>query len=137
MNPLLRHVIFPLVIFGIAVALVLEAAKRYPAYVFGTLALLLVTGLVRGHRQRKLERARGWRVGHAGRDAMYYEEFREDGWQRMEIDGEMLVGTKANRVIYFDNLQIPEWATGRRDEIISRIKSEFHPPKYVYDEAGQ
>ena len=68
-----------------------------------------------------------------GRDAMYYEELREGIWHRIEIDGEMLVG-RAHHVIYLGCLKFPDWASGRRDEIVVRIKSEFHPPDYEYDD---
>ncbi len=65
---------------------------------------------------------------------MYYEEFSNGAWHRIEIDGEMLVG-KAHHVIYFGSLKFPDWARERHDEIIARIKSEFHPPEYEYDDA--
>ena len=78
---------------------------------------------------------RGWRVGHTGRDRMYYEEFREGSWQQIMIDGEMLMGP-AHHVIYFASPEqwesYPRWARGRRDEIVGRIKSEFAPPDYEY-----
>lgn len=35
---------------------------------------------------------RGWRVGHRGRDMMFYEEKMKGAWQRIDIDGEMLGG---------------------------------------------
>lgn len=80
---------------------------------------------------------RKWRVGHQGRDRMYYEEWRGFGWQRIDIDGEMLMG-RAHHVIYFASperwLNYPEWAWHRRDEIIARIKSEFREPDYEYDD---
>lgn len=85
--------------------------------------------------------ARGWRVGHRGRDQMYYEEFRDGAWQRIEIDGEMLMGP-AHHVIYFASparwAEYPPWAQGRREEIMARIKSEFRAPDYEYygDEPG-
>lgn len=82
---------------------------------------------------------RGWRVGHVGRDQMYYEEWRDGGWHRLEIDGEMLTG-RAHHVIYFASparwQAYPEWARHRRDEIVGRIKSEFRPPDYEYNEPG-
>lgn len=78
----------------------------------------------------------GWRVGHSGRDMMYYEEARDDRWERIEISGEMLMGP-AHHVIYFDSPEawekrVPDWARRRRDEIIARIKSAFRPPDYEY-----
>lgn len=85
------------------------------------------------------DRERGWRVGHLGRDCMFYEEWREGAWQRIEISGEMLMG-RAHHVIYFASpqrwLEYPEWARHRRDEIIARIKSEFRAPDYEYDGDG-
>lgn len=78
---------------------------------------------------------RGWRVGHRGRDSMFYEEFREGAWHQITIDGEMLMGL-AHHVIYFLSPEkwsdYPDWAGGRRDEIIARIKSEFTEPDYEY-----
>jgi hypothetical protein len=79
--------------------------------------------------------ARGWRVGHRGRDQMYYEELRDGVWKRIDIDGEMLMG-RAHHVIYFASperwREYPPWASQRRDEIIARIKSEFREPDYEY-----
>jgi hypothetical protein len=82
---------------------------------------------------------RGWRVGHLGRDQMYYEEFIDGAARRISLDGEMLVG-RAHHVIYFASpeqwqQEYPDWAIDRRDEIIARIKSEFREPDYEYSGA--
>lgn len=77
-----------------------------------------------------------WRVGHKGRDAMYYEEFANGAWRRFEIDGEMLLG-RAHHVIYFAATHFPGWAASRRDQIIDRIKSEFRQPDYEYSEKSE
>ncbi len=81
--------------------------------------------------------ARDWRVGHQGRDMMYYEERIAGVWERIAISGEMLTG-RAHHVIYFSSpaewQQYPAWARARRDEIVARIKSEFTPPDYEYHE---
>ena len=82
---------------------------------------------------------RGWRVGHRGRDAIYYEELINREWERIEIDGEMLCG-EAHHIIYFASeakweAEYPTWAQGRREEIIQRIKSELAPPGYEYEGA--
>ncbi len=78
---------------------------------------------------------RHWRVGHHGRDMMYYEENISGTWQRIDIDGEMLMG-RAHHVIYFASAErwqsYPEWARDRRAEIIARIKGEFREPDYEY-----
>ena len=81
---------------------------------------------------------RRWRVGHRGRDGMYYEEFHEGVWQRIDVDGEMLMG-RAHHVIYFASTEqwqrYPDWARERRDEIIARIKCGFREPDYEYEGA--
>ncbi len=85
------------------------------------------------------EKSAKWRVGHTGRDSMYYEELRGGEWQRIAIDGEMLMG-RAHHVICFASpetwLLYPEWARHRRDEIIVRIKSRFREPEYEYADGG-
>jgi hypothetical protein len=82
---------------------------------------------------------RGWRVGHRGRDMMFYEEKMKGTWQRIDIDGEMLLG-RAHHVIYFPSAErwqsYPAWARHRRDEIMARIKSEFREPDYEYEDGG-
>lgn len=85
------------------------------------------------------ENERSWRVGHQGRDRLYYEERRGGAWQRLAIDGEMLTGP-AHHVIYLASPErwqhYPEWAHARRAEIIARIQSEFRAPDYEYLEAN-
>lgn len=80
-------------------------------------------------------RKTGWRVGHVGRDGMYYEEFVDARWQRLDIDGEMLVGP-AHYVIYFASEEqwasYPAWARDRRAQIVCRIKAAFSPPHYEH-----
>jgi hypothetical protein len=70
---------------------------------------------------------------------MYYEELQEGEWRRLDIDGEMLTG-RAHHVIYFGSREswneAPDWARGRRDEIIRRIKSAFPIPDYEYEGEG-
>ena len=66
---------------------------------------------------------------------MYYEERRGGQWQRIDIDGEMLLG-EAHHAVYLASPErwrhYPDWARDRRDEIVSRIRSEFREPEYDY-----
>ena len=66
---------------------------------------------------------------------MYYEEWIGGSWQRIHIDGEMLLG-RAHHVIYSASAgewqKYPEWARHRRNEIIPRITSEFREPDYQH-----
>lgn len=81
-------------------------------------------------------RGKTWRVGHVGRDQIFYEEARLGGWERIEISGEMLMG-RAHHVIYFPSPgewreRYPEWARDRREEIIARVCSVCPAPDYEY-----
>jgi hypothetical protein len=51
----------------------------------------------------------------------------------MRIDGEMLMG-RPHHVIYLGSTRFPDWAQGRREEIIGRINAGFPVPDYEYDE---
>ena len=89
-------------------------------------------------RRRRRERKRGWRVGHEGRDSMYYEEADSGGvWRRLELGGEMIVVGKAHHAIYLPGegkwrRESPDWAKERREEIVERIRGELRPPGYLY-----
>jgi hypothetical protein len=82
-------------------------------------------------------RARDWRVGHSGRDALYYEERHEGVWRRLPLDGE---AGRPHHAIYFgskvDWAKQPEWARDRRDEILARIKQAFPITEYAYEGEG-
>ena len=133
MKPIVRYLVIPMILLCVVVHFLLEDIRFFLGAVILT-TMLVVLALIVGKGKSKRDLERGWRVGHVGRDAMYYEELRDGTWERIAIDGEMLVG-KAHHVLYFGSLKLPEWARHRRDEIIARIKSEFHPPQYEYDGA--
>ena len=68
--------------------------------------------------------------------AIVYAELRCGRWEKIPISGEMLGRGEAHHVIYFSSLDwssYPDWAKHRRDEIVSRIKSEFQAPNYYYN----
>lgn len=80
-----------------------------------------------------------WRVGHQGRDGMYYEEEVGSEWRRIPVDGELLTG-RAHHAVYLASPEqwraYPDWARDRRDEIVARIRSQFRPPDYDYGDDG-
>lgn len=138
----------PIIVLTIAALAVLFSRKSRAEFAASSNPVMKVQppssapgGPSRGELDAAEERdiARGWRVGHRGRDQMCYEERRDGRWQWIEIDGEMLTG-RAHHVIYFasaENWQrYPEWAWHRREEIIARIKSEFREPDYQYADGG-
>lgn len=111
--------------------------RKYWPVMLGAIALMIVVILIRGNGKGRTKTpansAQGWRVGHEGRDMMFYEEKHGGRWRRIPIPGEMLMG-RAHHVIYFASIRFPDWAEGRREEIIARIKSAFLEPDYEYDE---
>src|SRR5689334_14241549 len=66
-----------------------------------------------------------WRVRHDGRDGMCYEERHLGAWRTLRLNSEMQTG-QAHHLVRFGRIaewaQAPEWAQGRRDEIVRRIK---------------
>ena len=112
--------------------------RKYWPVLLGAIGVMIVLILIRGNGKGRTTPPGnpahgGWRVGHEGRDSMFYEEKHGGSWRRIPIPGEMLMG-RAHHVIYFGSIRFPEWAEGRREEIIGRIKSAFPEPDYEYDE---
>jgi hypothetical protein len=126
----------PVIAVCVVMLAVLFSHRSRAEFVSGRMKLRAPAALARGQHA---EPAKDWRVGHTGRDSMYYEELRDGVWQRIAIDGEMLIG-RAHHVIYFASPEqwqrYPDWARHRRDAIIARIKSVFREPDYEYDGGG-
>jgi len=79
---------------------------------------------------------RGFWVRPEGRDAIEYQEIHEGKVQRLIIAGEMVV--KAPHVVYIPTEaewqeSMPQWARGRRDEIIENVKRGLGTKNYEYD----
>jgi hypothetical protein len=120
-----------------------DVVRKYWPVLLGAIAVMIVVALLKvkfskprttgSGTAKPADVGKGWRVGHMGRDQMFYEEFRNGAWHRIEISGEMLTG-RAHHVIYFGAIRFPEWAVAHRGEIITRIKSEFRLPDHEYDE---
>ena len=133
MKVIFRYITLPFLVFGLTCILFIAALWTFPSYTIGVFLVLILWVWLKAFWNRRRNKARGWRVGHKGRDQMYYDELREGKWKRINIDGEMLVG-KAHHVIYFSSIKFPEWAKSHSQEIITRIKSEFSPPGYEYSD---
>ena len=136
----LKHVVGPLTAL-LAISAVAAIAWSYsPSLVLVVVAALLSIAIVRGCLSKREDAKRGWRVGHIERDWMFYDELVGGSWERITIDGGMLIG-KPHHVIYFPTPEewedMPVWAQGRQNEIVGRIKSAFTPPGYEYEEAEQ
>ena len=126
---------FVISVLGLVVLSFSMIEKAYPRYFFGVSAVLVMAPIIRMLYITRRNRSRGWRVGHSGRDSMFYDELRNGTWHRIDIGGELLKGTP-HHVIYITHMQYPEWATGRSGEIVGRIKSVFKATEYAYDDGG-
>ncbi len=115
-------------------AIVLMVIWSIINYVYITIMVISVSIVVISLNAIRIHRkhiSRGWRVGHEGRDSMYYEELNGVKWDRIELDGEMLCG-KSHHIIYTTPDAFPKWALPRMKEISNRIRSEFKKPGYEY-----
>jgi hypothetical protein len=81
-------------------------------------------------------RVRGFWVTREGRDAIEYQQLHNGRVERLTIGGEMMVG--APHVVYVPTEEewrqtMPEWAQGRRDEIIANLRRKLGTKRYEYD----
>lgn len=80
-------------------------------------------------------RSRGFWVAREGRDTIVYEERRAGTNRRLYIQREMM--TQGPHLIYVPNEEdwmkhMPEWAQGRRIEIIENVRSALGTKHYDY-----
>lgn len=80
-------------------------------------------------------RSRGFWVAREGRDNILYEERVDGTTRRLLVQGEMM--TPGPHLIYVPNeedwlKQMPEWAHGRRFEIIENVQSALGTKNYEY-----
>ncbi|WP_050029217.1 hypothetical protein [Verrucomicrobium sp. BvORR034] len=140
MKAIIIYVAVPFLVLWMIAICVKITWDLSPVLVLSTICGLFIIALSFGYFSRRRDLERGWRVGHKGRDQMYYEEMIRGRWERIPIDGEMLCG-KARHVIYFPSRTqwetLPEWTRGRQSEIVARIKQAFAPPGYEYQEPQQ
>lgn len=138
MKALLEYVAAPFLVLGVLAMAGKYVWSHFPIVVLCTIGVMFIMIVSGTYLEKHRDLKRSWRVGHRGRDEMYYEEVVNGRWERIWIDGEMLCG-KAHHVIYFPSdtqwEKFPDWTRGRQVEIVARIKQEFAPPGYEYQES--
>ncbi len=86
-------------------------------------------------RTRYLLHRRGWITRGAGRDQI---EYVERGNRCITFYAELMGRGPVSRVFTIPvttwDLTLPEWARGRRDEIVARLKADFPEPKNEFEE---
>jgi hypothetical protein len=101
-----------------------------------SLLLLPIGWLLYFARRSYWLRVRGFWVTREGRDAIEYQELHNGRVERLTLGGEMMVG--APHVVYVPTEEewrqtMPEWAQGRRDEIIANVRRQLGTKRYEYD----
>jgi hypothetical protein len=81
-------------------------------------------------------RSRGFWVHREGRDDIEYEERSAKGLRRLLLNGEL--NGSGPFVVYLPTQEewarrMPEWAQGRRDEILENVKQALGTKNYEYD----
>jgi hypothetical protein len=102
----------------------------------GVVALLAAINFVQLLRYRWFLKRSGWNVRLSGLHALSYCEVVDSKAEEVVIDGELLVG-KPHHVLYIYGAsewdrRYPEWARGRRDEILQRIRSKCPDSGYSF-----
>jgi hypothetical protein len=102
----------------------------------GSFLLLAAANFVQVLRYRRFLRRSGWNVRPSGRHVISYCEVVGTKIEEVVIDGEILAG-KPHHALYILSpsewdRQYPEWARGRRDEILQRIRSKCPDSEYEY-----
>ena len=104
--------------------------------VLGAVVLLTAAGVVRGLWYQRSVRRTGWNIRHDGLHVIRYSEFVRLNIEEIVIDGEILVGTPHHALYIYGpaewDRRYPDWAHGRRDEIVRRIRSKCPDSEYEY-----
>ncbi len=133
----LRFVIAGLLALALLVSLLIEAWTRYPRYVQASAALFVLfvfgSAWLRGRRNER----RGWRVTCASPVGWAYEEKRDGVWEGITFP-ELGDFREPPHVIDLGAASKweahPAWMRDRRDEIITRVRSELKRPQFVLRE---
>src|SRR4051794_30860598 len=92
--------------------------------VLGVLALVAAANSIQVLQYRWFLRRSGWNVRHSGLHVLSYCEIVDSKLEEVVIDGERLVGKPHHALYIYGHSQwdrrYPEWARGRRDEILQR-----------------
>jgi hypothetical protein len=108
------------------------------ALVLGFGVLVALTLGIAGEDKRSQEVQRGWRLRCVLAGHWVYEEKRGDSWVSITFE-EISDYREPPHIIDLRRAErwaeFPAWALQRREEIISRVKTELVPPQYVLKEA--
>ena len=135
----LRYVLVMLAAFGLAVTLFFQAVTRFPRYVAAGFALLVAALLLQSWRIKIRNDRRGWRMRCVTAGRWAYEEKKEEGWVGIPFE-ELGDFRESPHIIGVPEPEawrrFPVWAAERREEIISRVRTELAPPHYVLEKTA-
>jgi hypothetical protein len=133
----LRFVIVMLLGFILFCILLVEAFLKRSSYMLWSFAIIIVGVLAEAWRVRRRNEKRGWRVQCASPVGWAYEEMRDGVWEGItfpelgdyrESPHVIDLGAAPKWTAY------PDWMRERREEILTRVRSELKRPHYILRE---
>jgi hypothetical protein len=115
--------------------------RHYPVVAAVLYASVIVYFVLRRVRSSWRLRKLGYRIVWHGRDSFYYEELADGQPRRAVMECEL--EPRGPRILRLPapeewRRKMPEWAGGRREEIVERIRSELKAMgvRYIENESG-
>ena len=109
---------------------------QYPTQLLWLLSVSVVSSVSGLFWVRYKNHKRGWRVGSEVRTQIYYDEMRDGRWHRIHLDYE-IPDKNSHHTIFFSSTRFPSWANPKRQLIVDRIKNEYAPKGYEFEETEQ
>jgi len=113
--------------------------RHYPVVATVLYASVIVYFVLRRVRSSWRLRKQGYRIVWHGRDSFYYEELADGQRRRAVMECEL--ESKGPRILRLPatedwHWKMPEWARGRREEIVERVRSELKAMGVRYIESS-
>lgn len=105
---------------------------------FLMLGILLIVLLMISLFTRRKKQIRGWGIKKVGTSKIDYQERDSDGkWRSLTFEYEMYSAKVPRHALLVPKNwdDFPYWAHGRKQEILTRIKSTLKEPAYTYLES--
>ena len=120
----MRYVILLLVSVTLVIAFASQAVIHYPIWVAATLSILALVGISRDYIQRKKDEKRGWGLSMTDFGTWTYKEKIGNEWRILELH-DLEDPRESPHVIGYPSevawSRLPDWAQGRRSEILQRL----------------
>jgi hypothetical protein len=134
----LRYVILLLASAALAIAFASQAVIHYPLWIALAVAILVSVGFFRAYRQKRKDEKRGWGLSMAGFGTWKYKEKSGKEWRIIELH-DLEDPRESPHVIGYPSeaawSRLPDWAQGRRSEILERLHQLADENRCILKEA--